>query len=52
MSSCTWPLKSHPENCRQQSTSRQYVGDQGLTVLTITEPPDSQHERMVRMYFQ
>ena len=47
-----WPLKSHAENCRQHSTSRQYVGDQGLLVLTISEPPASQHQRMVRMYFQ
>jgi hypothetical protein len=52
MSSEMWPLKSHPENCRQHSTSRQYVGDHGLTVLTISERPDSQHQRIVRMYFQ
>jgi hypothetical protein len=45
-------LEVPPGELRQHSTSRQYVGDHGLTVRTITEPPDSQHQRMVRMYFQ
>jgi hypothetical protein len=46
------PLKSQPENWRQHSTERQYVGDHGLVVLTISEPPTFQHQRIVRMYFQ
>jgi len=36
----------------QHSTSRQNVGDHGLVVLTIVEPPAAQHQRIVRKYFQ
>ena len=50
MSSPVCPF--HPEYCMQHSTSRQYVGDHGLLVLAITEPPASQHQRIVRRYLQ
>ena len=40
MLSAVWPMKSHPENWRQHSTSRQYAGDQGSAVVCYLEDPD------------